>query len=132
MQGQYTSSRLEIVNANLFEERQRLMMTCQLQRRHLHVGGGWIKATHLKAGSVRGFSGVHFPGVDQNDSTWLGNMLEPAVDKGLITALDQADHEIVMAMARVGMFNIVRVQKPNIELGIVPEICPFFLYHGNS
>jgi len=86
------------------------------------VRGCRIEGTQLKAQLVNRFSGMNFPWVDQNYPAWQGKMLCFVVRKGLSALLDQTDYIIVMTMAWIGVFNVISVQQPNIEFGMMPNL----------
>jgi hypothetical protein len=71
------------------------------------------------------------------DGTWIDQdyparrcgVIRSLMQKRLAPTLDQADHKIIMAMARIGMPNIIGVQKSKVQLRTVSYFCPFFGSH---
>src|SRR5215207_1539829 len=121
-----------IVYSNILKKRQYLATTCQFISCHLHMRGCWIEGAQLKPLVINPFPGMGSIRVDQDQTTRRCEIFCAFVRKRLATMLNEADHIIVMAMTRIGMLNVMRVQKPEIKLGIVPDFRPFLCLHHIS
>ena len=54
------------------------------------------------------------------------------VRKRLTASCNQTDHIIIMTMPRIGVLDIISMQKLNIELGVMRDFRPFLGLHHHS
>ena len=54
------------------------------------------------------------------------------MSKRLETAFDQANHVVIVTVARVGMLHVKSLQKLHVKLGMMPDVRPFLYWHDRS
>jgi len=95
---------------HLFEKGQGLISTGQFPHGRLQVVCRWIQRTHLKPIPIGRFPGMHFIGVDQNQSTGCCPLFAALMSKRLVALFNHTEYIVIVGMAGIAMLNVKCVE----------------------